>query len=211
LPVLGGVVLVLALIGVGVWFLFLRDGAPISLADEREVPDFSFDLGTIRGFPVAEPADKEEIESVAEDIRERLDTMYVAGFVDPSKWNGGEFPEVLEAFGGGAERRARKDLDHLTIGEAATSAVTYVQPLTGHLSVRFLVDESRSPVSAVARAQFSADGDATDGSNVAIQHDATYYMEPVDGEWLIVGYEVHGIVTPVPEPLAPGPTAGATP
>jgi hypothetical protein len=206
--VLAGVIILVALIGGGAWFFFFREGAAISFGDEREVPEFSFDLGTIRGFPVAEPAAKEEIESVAEEIRERLDALYVAAFVDPSKWREGEFPEVFDAFAKEAGRRARKDLDHLTIGEAASTAVTYVKPLTGHLTVRFLVDEGQSPVAAVARAQFSADGDAEDDTNVAIQHDATYYMEPVDGDWLIVGYDVHGIVTPVPD--APSP-AGGTP
>ena len=205
---LATVIAALALVAGAAWFFFLREGAPVSLAGDREVPEFSFDLGTIRGFPVAEPADRDEIESVSEDIRERLDALYVAAFIDPSKWEGGEFPEVFEAFGPGAERRARKDLEDLTIGEAASTALTYVKPLTGHLSVRFLVDETRSPVAAVAKAQFSADGDAEDGVNVAIQHDATYYMEPVDGAWLIVGYDVHGIVTPAPDAPSPG---GATP
>jgi hypothetical protein len=207
-PVIAGVVIVLALIGAGAWFFFLREGAPISLGGEREVPEFSFDLGTIRGFPVAEPADKEQIEAIADDIRKRLDAMYVAGFIDPSKWEGGEFPEVWEAFSEQAQRRARKDVEDLTVGEAASQALTFVKPLTGHLTVRFLVDDGPSPIAAVARAQFSADGDAEGGVNVAIQHNATYYMEPVDGDWLIVGYDVHGIVTPVPDAPSPG---GGTP
>jgi hypothetical protein len=189
-------VVLLALIAGGAWFLFLRDGAPISLAEEREVPEFSFDLGTIRGFPVAEPADKEDIESVAEDIRDRLDALYVAAFIDPSKWEGGEFPEVLDAFSGPAAKKAKKDLGSFTIGVVEARHVRFVEPEPGRLNIRFLVSTEESPVGAVADAHFSAKGELRDGRTLAIVHNGTYYMAPVEGDWLIVGYKVDGAVQP---------------
>lgn len=202
-PFWAAAIAVLLLIGAaGIWFFVLRDGGSLPFLgdDEPEVPEFSFDLGKVGGVAVTvgETVPGDDLRGAAEGVRETLDAMYIAGFIDPSKWEDGEYPQVLEAFGDRAAERARRNLPDLTLGEDS-AGIASVQPLTGRLSVRFLVDDQRSPVSAVARALFSADAEATDGGPVAVQHEAVYYMKPIDGRWLIVGYDVRGIVARVPE------------
>jgi hypothetical protein len=193
-PVIAGIVAV-ALLGAGGWFLFFREGAGNPFTDE-EVPEFSFELGKVGGAAVAvgDTASQEEVDEAAEGIRETLDGMYVAGFIDPSKWEDGTFSEVLEAFREDAQRRARRDLSNLTLGDDAEH-VASVTPDVGRLSIRFLVGEERELVSAVAATSFAAGGELKDGRPLIVQHRGSYYMHPGDDGWEIVGYQVRGIVT----------------
>jgi hypothetical protein len=196
----GGAIAALAAVAVAAWFLL--GGNPLS-----EVADFEFDLGKVGGSAVAERAPEADLSDAAERIRETLDAMYVVGFVDPAKWRGGTFPDIYDAFTEEAEAKVRADLPNLTVGDDA-SRIDTVDPVSGRLSVRFLVDEELNLVAATAHAIFAANAVATDGGNVAIQHDGTYYMEPEGDLWLINAYEVEGIVTRVTQPL---PDPDATP
>lgn len=196
-------VLVLGAIGTGAWFLFLREGAPISLTGEPDVPDFSFDLIRVKGDSPAGNVDAEALQDQAEAIGETMDALYVAGYIDPGKWQDGAFPEVLDQFTEGARRQAERDLGQLTLGDDA-SLIASVQPINGRLEVKFLADAEQNPVGAVAETVFAANGRLRAGGNVAIQHDATYYLSVEDDRWLILGYDVHGIVTPVDRPLPAG-------
>lgn len=197
-PVVGGATVAVAVIAVAVWFLVTKN--PL-----REVPDFSFEFGKVGGSSVAERAPEAELRDAAEQIRETLDAMYVVGFVDFRKWQGGTFPELYEAFAEDLEAKVRQDLPSLTLGADAAQIDT-VDPISGRLSIRFLVDEEQQPIAASAHAIFAANALAKDGGNVAIQHDGTYYMEIEDDSWLIGAYEVEGIVTRVAQPL-PDPQA----
>ncbi|HKX26015.1 MAG TPA: hypothetical protein VJP08_06810, partial [Actinomycetota bacterium] len=105
------VILILGAVAAGAWFLFLREGAPISIAGEPEVPEFSFQLFRVKGDSPAGNIDGERLMGEAEAVRETMDALYVAGYVDPAKWEGGTFPEALEQFDDSARRQARKDLD----------------------------------------------------------------------------------------------------
>jgi hypothetical protein len=185
------------------WFLIDRTAQP-------EIADFSFDFGKVGGSPVAERAPEEDLQAAALEIRETLDVMYAVGFVDNREWKGGTFPKLYDAFTTDLEAKVRRDLPNLTLGTDAAK-IALVTPISGRLSIRFLVDEERQLIAATARTIFSANAFAIDGGDVAIQHDGTYYMEPLDGRWLIKGYDVEGIVTrvsqPLPERPAPGPQA----
>jgi hypothetical protein len=59
--------------------------------------------------------------------------------------------------------------------------------------LRFLPDQKRRPVAALADMRFRAIG-AGDGFEVPIRHEGDYLMRRLDGRWLIVGYEVRGRV-----------------
>lgn len=202
--VVGGIIVAIAAIAAAAWFL-LGGKSPILDASV----DFSFELGKVGGSSVAERASEDELNDAAEQVRQTLDELYVVGFVDDSKWKGGTFPEIYQAFTDALEPRVRHDLPNLSLG-ADAAKIDSVDPISGRLSVRFLVDEDQELIGATAHAIFSANAIATDGGNVAIQHDGTYYMEPADGEWLIDAYEVEGIVTRVDRPL-PDPDAKGTP
>ena len=201
------VILILGAVAAGAWFLVLREGAPISIAGEPEVPEFSFQLVRVKGDSPAGNIDGDDLQSEAESVRETMDALFVAGYVDPGKWEGGRFPEALDQFARSARRGAKKDLDQFTLG-ADAEHLSSVQPVNGRLEVKFLADGEQNTIGAVAKAVFAANGTAKSGGTVAIQHDGTYYLSPEDDGWQIIGYDVRGIITPVAEPL---PVAGPTP
>ena len=196
---MGGAILALGVVAFAAWYLFTK--GPLG-----EVADFSFELGKVGGTPVDEHAPEADIQDAAEQVRDTLDAMYIAGFVDPAKWRGGKFPELYDAFVEELEPKVRKDLANLSVGEDAAK-IESVDPISGRLSVRFLVNAEQELIGASARAIFAANAlAASDGGPVAIQHDGTYYLEPVDDTWLINAYDVKGIVTRVTQPL-PDPDA----
>lgn len=192
-PVIAAAVAVLVLLGGGAWFFFREGGNPFTGDD---VPEFSFELGKVGGAAATtgETASQEELDAAAQDVRETLDAMYVAGFIDPSKWENGRFPEVLEAFSQDAQRRAQRDLSNLTLGDDAQQ-VASVAPDVGRLSIRFLVGEGGELDAAVAATSFAAGGELDDGRPLIVQHQGSYYLHPGDDGWEIVGYQVRGIVT----------------
>jgi hypothetical protein len=202
--------LVVAALGAGAWWFFLRDGAPLDLGGDRAVPEFSFELVKVWGTSVEGRVPEEDLTGPAEDVRTTLDALYVAGFVDPSKWEGGSFPEVLELFDGRAARAAERDLDVLTLGEDS-NRIEFVEPFKGRLTLRFLLDAEQQPIGAVARTVFGANATAKGGGPVAVQHAGTYFLTRDDDGWGIVGYETRGVVTPVDRPLSPRPGPGASP
>ena len=177
------------------WFV-VGGGNPLA-----QVADFSFEFGKVGGSAVAERAPEAELQDAAEQVRDTLDEMYLVGFVDHTRWEGGTFPDLYGAFTDDLEGKVRRDLPNLSLG-ADAARIDSVDPISGRLSVRFLVNEESEPIAATAHAVFAANALATDGGNVAIQHDGTYYMEPEEDGWLIGAYEVKGIVTRVDQPLA---------
>jgi hypothetical protein len=180
------VVLGIAVVGGAAWFLLFREGGLVG----PDVPEFSFQIDRVKSRGVEGPATSEALQGPSEDLRSTLDAMYVAGFVDPGKWQGGRFPEVLEAFAGPAARRARRDLQDLTLG-STSRRLEHVEPTRGRLSVSFLLDGDR-PFAAVAFAAFRAVGDLSSGERLAIEHRGEYVMRAIGGAWRIVGYEVEG-------------------
>jgi hypothetical protein len=196
----GGIIAAIAVLGAAAWFLLGGDG-PLG----PETADFSFELGKVGGSPIAEKASDPAMQQAANEVRETLDALYVVGFVDSGKWEGGTFPELYDAFAEKLEPRVRRELPNLSLG-ADAAQIEAVDPISGRLSIRFLVDEETELIAATARTIFSANATAKDGGNVAIQHDGTYYLQPEGDRWLINGYDVEGIVTRVTQPL-PDPDA----
>jgi len=185
-PVALAVVAGIIIVGALAWFILFREDGLIG----PDVPEFSFELERVKGVGPDGSGDAEVLQGPAEDLRSTLDAMYVAGFVDPGKWEEGRFPEVLEAFSGDAARQARRDLEDLTLGPTSRRLET-VQPKPGRLKVSFLLDGTR-PIAAVAFTTFRGVGDLTSGGRLEIQHRGEYVMRVVDGSWLIVGYDVDG-------------------
>jgi hypothetical protein len=185
-PIAIFIVLGIAVVGAVAWFVLFREDGLL----ERDVPEFSFQIDQVKGRGVQGPSSEDSLRSASEDLRSTLDAMYVAGFVDPGKWQGGRFPEVLEAFAGPAAKTARRDLEDLTLG-SSSRRIDSVQPNRGRLKVNFLLD-GRRPFAAVAFTAFRATGDLSSGGRLSIQHDGEYVMRLIDGAWRIVGYEVRG-------------------
>jgi hypothetical protein len=127
----------------------------------------------------------------AEQIRQTMSLMYTSGFVDPAQWQAG-FPAVLDAFAPDSRKRARDDLNQLTLGGSARS-LTSMLPLSARIVIRFLPNEERNPVAAIADMRFRGMGSGT-GFEVPVRHEGEYLMRRLDGRWLVVGYEVRGRV-----------------
>jgi hypothetical protein len=183
--------LILAVGGGAVWFFLLRD-----TRGGHPVPDFSFELHKVNAAAIGAAPGSEALQEGAEGVRATIDALYVAGFIDPDKWEDGAFPEVLEQFDGAAARQAEGNLQVLTLGDAAAE-VEFIEPALGTMNIRFLVDATRRLTAAVAVTRFVADGEDMAGRSLFVRHDGTYYLQPdEDGRWLIVGYDVSGEVQP---------------
>lgn len=197
-------VLVIGALGAGAWWFFLREGAPIPLGEpEHEVADFSFDLSRVAGTAPGGEVSSSEVEDAAEGIRETLDAMYVAGFIDPDKREGGAYPEVLEQFTDAASERASEELAQFTLGDEAEQ-VAFVEPVVGALKIRVMLDGDGGPVGAVATTRFVADGELDRGGPMFVVHRGTYYLEPDGGGWVVSGYDVNGLVQAGPRLIGPG-------
>jgi hypothetical protein len=205
--------LVLGAIGAGAWWFLLRDGSLQIGESDRPVPDFSFDLSKVNGTAPGGDVSAQDVEAAAEGIRETLDDMYVAGFVDPAKWEEGTFPEVLEQFTEPAAERASGELHQFTLGNEV-ARVAFVEPALGVLKIRVLLDGDSEPIGGVATARFVADGQIDGGGPMFVIHRGTYYLQPDGGRWMIGGYEVEGVVQAGERLTGPGrdvPETGATP
>jgi hypothetical protein len=193
-PVVAGAVLLVAAIGAAVWFFLLRDGGGF-LGGGDETPAFRFDLRKVSSVALDGKASKPALKQAALDLRATLDAMYSAGFVDPAQWEDGEFPAVLQAFSSRASGGARKDLPDLTLGPAALE-LDSVEPGRSRLDVRFLLTPNRQPFAAVATTTFHAEGALESGGSLSVVHEGRFLMQRIDGEWLIVSYEVDGKLRP---------------
>jgi hypothetical protein len=188
-------VVALAVAGAAAWYLLVRGGGVLGGDDDHPVADFSFDLGKVSGTAVGEKAPEDTLQRAAQGVRRTLDTMYVAGFVDPSKWQKGTYPEVVEAFAPPAREQAAAEIASFSLG-GEYARVEFVEPRKGRLSIRVLFDAEGLPTGAVATTVFGADGELTDGRPIDVTHTGTYYLHPDGSRWLIVGYEVGGGVGP---------------
>lgn len=192
--------------GAGAWAL-LRDGGS-GEQEELPVPDLVWEVGRVRSIPVDADAPQDDLESARDAVTDLLDRLYTTAFVDPAEWGGGRFPGLGSYFAGQTAPRAERDLDDLTLGGDA-AAIERVVPTRARLRLSFLVDPEARPYAVVATTTFRADGRTNDGGALAIAHRGRYMVRQVEGEWLIVGYDVEGSVESVADP-GPG-TPGATP
>jgi len=197
---------VLAGAGAGAWAL-LREGGP-GEEEDLPVPDLVWEVGRVRSTPVDADASQGDLESARDAVTDLLDRLYTTAFVDPAEWGDGSFPELGSHFAGPAASRADRDRDDLTLGGDA-ARIERVEPTEARLRLSFLVDPQAAAYAAVATATFRADGRTTDGGALMILHRGRYVVRRVEGEWLIVGYDVEGSVESVADP-GPG-TPGATP
>ena len=185
-PVVGATLAVaVSVIAVATWSLLRSAGG-----GEGSGPVFSFDLRSVTGVAVTGRAEGDELAGRAAGVRATVDALYTAAFVDPAKWEGGRFPQVLAAFAGSAAARARGDLDDLTLG-STSGLVRSVDPEPGGLAIRFLLDDGR-PLAAVARTSFTATAALREGGTLRIVHRGRYLLRPEGGRWTIVGYDVNG-------------------
>ena len=111
-------------------------------------------------------------------------------------------------------KRAKNDAASLTIGEAG-SRLTALSITNASLSVRVLLDPKGRPEAAVATVVFETSGSLTGGEPVMVSNQASFFLQPIDGRWVVVGYpkaktEVEA-PSPTPSPGGASPSSGASP
>jgi polyisoprenyl-teichoic acid--peptidoglycan teichoic acid transferase len=132
----------------------------------------------------------------AEAVRRSIEGLYRAAFVEPERWDEGEYARVFSHFSAAARERARRDLSILTLGPAAAK-IDAVEPARAILKLEFLLDRHERPVVAFADAEFDATAIRGDvGSPIA--HRAHYVLRRLNGAWRVVSYAVRGRI-PRPE------------
>jgi hypothetical protein len=179
-----------AAIGAGAFFL-LRGAEP---GEEKVVtPPFRFELDEVRSVRVDGKVSEKAKDAASEQITEVLSRLYDTAFVQPGQWKGGRFPTLGSYFAGRAARRAVRDLESLTLG-ADARRIERVQPELGTVEIDLLVDPDRQPYAAIARTSFEAGGRTRGGQPLQIVHQGRYVVRPVEGSWLVVGYQVEGSV-----------------
>lgn len=192
--------------GTGAFFL-LSGGGP---GGEDPVGPFTFKVGKVTSVPVADTPPKKEVVAARDAVADLLSRLYTTAFVDTEAWENGTFPALPSYFAGPASKRAKRDLDDLSLGSEATN-IERVEPSDGSLTLSFLIDPEQQPYAAVAEADFEATGRAVGGDPIAITHGGRYVVRIVDGEWRIVGYDVEGGVNSGSPQTGPSPEPGESP
>lgn len=178
-----------AAIGAGAFFLFFREGAP----EKVVTPHFEFELQDLRFVKVDGKSSREDLDAAGEQVTAILSRLYDTAFVQPDGWKGGRFPALGSFFAGSAAKRAVRDMENLTLGKDARR-IERVRPRAGTVEIDLLIDPRKKPYAAVAHTSFEAGGRTKSGGPLQIVHTGRYLLRPIEGSWLVVGYEVGGSV-----------------
>ncbi|MFN2589983.1 MAG: hypothetical protein ABR518_04360, partial [Actinomycetota bacterium] len=76
-------------------------GAASTSSRERAAPDLAIGLTRVKAFPAKGRVRPRHLRGPARRVRETMDRLYSAGFVDPAAWSEG-FEPVLREFRGEA-------------------------------------------------------------------------------------------------------------
>ncbi|HEX9376174.1 MAG TPA: hypothetical protein VGB19_08050 [Actinomycetota bacterium] len=194
------VVAVVLVAGVGAFFLLRGGGdgepghdgtgSPLPSPGEQ-TPEFHFKLRSTKVIPVVTGKKKSSgaKDDVAE-VKDRLSTMYALAFLDPTRWQPGDYETVYGFFSlGDTAASAKRDTEVLTLGANAGDTFESVKPKYGALVVRVLTDKTGVPFTISAKADFTAIGDQKNGKTMVIKSHATYILQSGEGGWVIVGYK----------------------
>lgn len=160
-------------------------------AGELEAPDVSMRLVKLRISPVARHrVPPETLSEPAEAVRRSIEDLYRTAFVEPERWEDGDYARLFSHFSAAARERARNDLDILTLG-AAAAEVDVVQPTRAILKLEFLLDRHDRPLVAFAETEFEATAISGETGS-PITHRAHYVFRRLNGAWRIDSYEIRG-------------------
>ena len=166
------------------------------------VPDLDVDVQRVQGFATRGTARPRHLRGPVGGVRETMDRLYTAAFLDPAAWDEGTYPEVIGEFSGKARKQAAEDVDLLTLGRAGTEMLE-VAPRRAGLGVDVLVDRRKRPVAAAATMRFAATGTSVEGVRSPIRHRARYLLRRYRDGWKVVAYRVTRRLAPQPIPGVP--------
>jgi hypothetical protein len=169
--------------------LLLRDGG--SLLPDGDDASFSFEVRRVRAATLSDRAPTElqdQAEEAGAQVKETMDALYSAAFVDRSAW--GSYEDAFALFEGSAAERARADVDVLTLGSSAPEGYRALASPSGSLTIVVLTDRRDAPVTAIARADFRADAELDAGGATRITSRGAYFLRPAGDGWRIFAYSI---------------------
>jgi hypothetical protein len=196
LVLIGGGVAAVVAIGL-VAFVLLRGGVdgilpePASPTQTVSISPLGWTVSTV---PVPTDPDAKEAESqqaadrAGRRVVDVLESLYSSGFLDAEALTSGDYSAAFDAFAGGARPEARKHEAVLTAGIGA-DLFSRIEPTEGTVRMRVLLGSSGQPVSVVGVVAFEAEAFGDEGA-VRFVSQGQYFLEPVDGDWRIVSFEV---------------------
>jgi hypothetical protein len=123
--------------------------------------------------------------TAAEDV---LTNLYTEGFLDPANWEKGSYTDAFGGFAQSARERAERGPGLLTAGPSAGDRYERIEPKSGRIATRILLDREGSPVVLVSVVRFSAI--ATGADRVTLRSTGQFFFEHVGGSWKIVSFHV---------------------
>jgi hypothetical protein len=121
----------------------------------------------------------------AEDV---LTDLYTEGFLDPANWVQGSYADAFGGFARGARDRAETHPGPLTAGPGAGDRYDLIEPKSGRIATRILLDRRGAPVLLVSVVRFTAV--ATGSDEVILRSVGQYFFERVGRAWRIVSFDV---------------------
>lgn len=192
--IIGGVAAVIAVV-VAVALLGGGDTLTNIIGPDRpETPEFAFEAAKVTAIPTRADVKGGELDAkaspVAAEVKDAMDAIYIAAFLDPGNWQEGAYDDVWELFEPGAGAEAQAQVDTLTAGTGAGDAFDEIQPVMGVLNTKVLFDQKDRAFSAVAIVRFGARGKSKDGPDVRIRSEGQFVFEQLDGVWKVVSFKV---------------------
>lgn len=121
----------------------------------------------------------------AEDV---LTDLYTEGFLDPTNWAQGSYADAFGGFAQGARDQAETHPGPLTAGPGAGDRYERIEPKSGRIATRILLDRQGAPVLLVSVVRFTAV--ATGPDEVVLRSVGQYFFERVGRAWRIVSFDV---------------------
>lgn len=194
---------VVVVFGVAVIALLNRNDSPVRNSSPGEItpseasaapstPAFRFTTSTSKLVPTSpgriRRKDRRASERVATTTRVALRDLYAEGFLDPTNWEQGVYDDAFRSFAGGAREQAVAQLGLLTAGARAGDRYDSIEPVSGRLGLRILLDRGDKPALVVASVRFAA---AALGLEPAtLRSDGLFFFRRIGGSWKIVSFHV---------------------
>ena len=170
----------------------LGGGATSSDVASPTTPPFAFD-DTSRKMVKTSPEPmgsrhRQASIAAATEAEDALTDLYTEGFLDPANWSQGSYADAFGGFARGARDQAETHPGPFTAGPGAGDRYERIEPKSGRIATRILLDRQGAPVLLVSVVRFSAIAMGSD--EVVFRSVGQYFFERVGRAWKIVSFDV---------------------
>jgi hypothetical protein len=153
------------------------------------------------------PESQQAADRAGQQVVDVLEDLYTFGFLDAGALTSGDYSATFDLFAGGARPEARRREAVLTAGPGA-DVFDRIEPTEGRVQMKVLLGANGQPVSVVGVVAFEAEAFGDEGG-VRFVSRGQYFLEPVDGAWRIISFDVRRRDVELKESATP--SASATP